>query len=80
MRLKYYAKIEYATIYDRLIQASINTENQLMVFYASSCQNFTYYDIITGAYIVFDQGGPIDHCTDVPVTVSQYSDESDYNI
>ena len=29
--LRYYAKIEYTPIYDLLIQASINSENQLTV-------------------------------------------------
>ena len=34
---------------------------------------------ITGAYIIFYQGGPIDHDTYVPVTVAQSSAESGYN-
>ena len=33
----------------------------------------------TGDYIVFYQGGPIDHCTNVPGTVVKYSAESEYN-
>ena len=33
----------------------------------------------TGAYIIFYQGGPIDHGTHVPGPVSQSSAESDYN-
>ena len=33
----------------------------------------------TGAYIIFYQGGPIDHGTHVPVPVAQYSEESEYN-
>ena len=33
----------------------------------------------TGAYIVFDQDGPIDHFTQVPGTVSQSGAESEYN-
>ena len=32
LELKYYAKIDYTFISDLLRQASINTENQLMVF------------------------------------------------
>ena len=34
---------------------------------------------ITGAYIIFYQGGPIDHVKHVPVTVAQSSAESEYN-
>ena len=33
----------------------------------------------TGAYIIFYQGGPIDHGTHVPVPVAQSSAESEYN-
>ena len=33
----------------------------------------------TGAYIIFYQGGPIDHGTHVPEPVAQSSAESDYN-
>ena len=31
----------------------------------------------TGAYIIFYQGGPIDHITHVPVPVAQSSAESE---
>ena len=34
---------------------------------------------ITGAYIIFYQGGPIDHGTHVPGPVAQSSVESEYN-
>ena len=33
----------------------------------------------TGSYIIFYQGGPIDHGTHVPGTVAQSSAESEYN-
>ena len=33
----------------------------------------------TGAYIVFNKGGPLDHCTNVTGTVAQYSAEIEYN-
>ena len=32
-----------------------------------------------GAYIIFYQGGPIDHVTHVPLPVAQSSVESEYN-
>ena len=35
--------------------------------------------ISTGAYIIFYQGGPIDHVTHVPRPVDQSSVESEYN-
>ena len=35
--------------------------------------------IITGAYIMFYQGGPIEHDTHVPGPVAQYIAESEYN-
>ena len=38
-----------------------------------------YNGIITGAYIVFYQGRPIDHCTHVPGPVDEYISESEYN-
>ena len=46
--------------------------------------DFTWTDctdtyIITGAYIIFDQGGPIEHSTHVPVPVYQSISESEYN-
>ena len=59
--LIYYAKIEYAPIYDLLIQNIINNENQLMVFYNSICKDFPDTARIPGAYIVFYPGGKIDH-------------------
>ena len=34
---------------------------------------------ITGAYIIFYQGGKIEHGTHVPVPVAQSSAESEYN-
>ena len=63
--LKYVTKIQDAPIYVLLIQASINTENQLIVFYDSKWKYCLDTDRSTGAYIVFYQGGPINHCTHV---------------
>ena len=57
----------------------MNTGKQLMVFLDSNWQEFPYTGIIIGAWIVFYQGGPIDHCTHVPGPVAQYSAESEYN-
>ena len=37
-------------------------------------------DSSTGAYIVFYQGGPIDHFIQVPGTVFKSSAESEYNV
>ena len=50
-----------------------------MDFYDSSWKYFPDTRISTGAYIIFYQGGPIDHGTHVPVPVAKSSAESDYN-
>ena len=51
-----------------------------MVLPDSRCQECPYTVISTGSYIVFYQGGPIDHWTHVPGPISQYSVESEYNV
>ena len=65
--------LNYALVTDLLIQASIITENHLMAFYDSSCQDCTDTGRRTEAYMIFYQGGPIDHGTHVPVPVSKSS-------
>ena len=50
-----------------------------MVLSDSNWQNCPYTGRSTGSYIVFCQGGLIDHFTHVPGPVSQYSAESEYN-
>ena len=77
--LRYYSKIDNTPLYELLRQASVKTHNQFMVLSNSSRKGFQYNGIITGAYIVFYQGRPIDHCTHVPGPVSQSSAESQYN-
>ena len=69
--LRYYTKIDDATISDLLAQASTNNENQLTVFSDSNEQDCTDNGRSTGAYILFYQVVPIDNFTHVPVTVSQ---------
>ena len=65
--------------YGLLRQANIKTDNQLIDFSDSSWHVFTYTDIRTGAYIIFYQGGPIEHGKHVPGPVYQSSAEIDYN-
>ena len=77
--LKYYADINDAPVTDLLRQSSINTENHLMGFYDSIWKYCPDTGISTGAYIIFYQGGPIDHGTYVPGPVAQSSAESEYN-
>ena len=77
MGLKYYAGMNDAPVTDLLRQASIKTENHLMDFYDSSWQAFTDTGRSKGAYIIFYQGGTIDHGTHVPVPVAQSSAESE---
>ena len=77
--LKYYADMNDAPVTDLLRKASIKTETYLMVFSDNSWQDLSDTGRSTGAYIIFYQGGPIDHCTHVPGPVSQSSAESEYN-
>ena len=63
---------------DLLIQANIKSEKQFMDLSDSSWQDFPDTGISIGEYIIFYQGGPIDHGTHVPGPVAQSSVES-YN-
>ena len=64
--LKYYADLNDAPVTDLLRQANINTKNHLMAFSDYSRQDFPDTGRSTGSYIIFYQGGPIDHVTHVP--------------
>ena len=77
--LKYYANIDNSYISDLFTQARIKTENQLIMFSDSIWQDWTYTGRCTGAYIMFYQVGPIDHCTHVPGLVSWSISEIEYN-
>ena len=77
--LNYYSDMNDAPLSDLLRQANIKTENQLMSFSYSSRQYCPETGTITGAHIIFYQGGTIDHCTHVPVPVDWSSAESEYN-
>ena len=68
-----------APLSNLLKQSGFETENQLMELYDYSWQDFTDTGISTGLYIIFYQGGPIDHSTPVQGPVSQSSAESEYN-
>ena len=59
--LNYYAELNYAHLSDQLGEASIKTENQLMDFSDYSWKYCLDTVISTGAYIIFYEGGPIDH-------------------
>ena len=52
-------------------QASIKTENQLIAFSGYSCQDCTDTGRSKGAYIIFYQGGQIEHGTHITVPVAQ---------
>ena len=75
----YYAKIEFTDLSDILIQSIIKNNNQLLVFFDYNWQDCSDTDSITGEYILFYQGGQIDHWTHVSGPVSQYRYESEYN-
>ena len=73
MVLTYYADMKDAPLSDLLRQDSIKTENKVMALSGSSWQYYPDTGRSTGEYIIFDQGGPIDHGTHVPGPVSQSS-------
>ena len=79
MGLKYYSYIKYSPLSDLFIQASIETDNQLMDFYDSSWQDFPDTGRSTGSYMIFYKGGTIDPNTNVPGPVYQSSAESGHN-
>ena len=79
MGLNNYADIIDAPLSDLSRQDIINTENQFMAFYDSSWQDCPETGRSTGAYIIFYQGGTIDHGTNVPGPFSQSKAESEYN-
>ena len=68
-----------APVTDLLRQANIKTKNHLMDFSDSSWKDCPDTGRSTGAYIIFYQGGPIDHGTHVPVPIAQSSAESECN-
>ena len=77
--MKYYADMNDAPVTDLLRQENLKTKNHLISFSDSSWQDFPDNGRSTGAYMIFYQGGTIDHVTHVPGPVAQSSAESEYN-
>ena len=75
--LKYHADIKDSLLSDLSRKTIIKSKNQLMDFSDSSWQYFPDTGRSTGAYIIFYQGGPIDHGPHVSVPVAQSSAESE---
>ena len=71
--LKYYDDINDVHLSDLSIQARIDTKNQLMDLSDSIWKDCPDTGRSTGAYIIFYQGGTIDHGTHVPGPVAQSS-------
>ena len=69
--LKYDADMNDAPLSDLLRQANIKNENKLMAFSDSSWKYCPYIVRSIGEYIIFYQGGPIDHGKHGPGPVSQ---------
>ena len=69
--LKYYADLNDAPVTDLLRQDRIETKDHLMAFSDYSWKDYPDTGRSTGAYIIFYQGGPIDHGTHVPGPVAQ---------
>ena len=72
--------MEDLPLYELLREASINSENQVMMLSDSIWQDYPDNRRITGSYTVFYQVRPIDDCTHVPGPVEQYSAESENNV
>ena len=66
-------------LYGLLRQDSIRTDKQLMAFSRYSCKYFLDTSRSTGSYIIFYQGGKIDHGTHAPGAVSKSSAEIYYS-
>ena len=75
--LKYYADLNDAPVTDLLSQANIKTKNHLMDFSGPSWQDFPETGKSIGAYVIFYQGGPIDHVKHVPGPVIQSNAKSE---
>ena len=63
--------MEDAHLSDLLIQYNIKTQNYVMVFSDYSWKDFLDTGRSTGAYIIFYQGGTIEHGTHDPGPVAQ---------
>ena len=79
LALKYHTDMKDSPLYDLSRQANIDTNNQLMALSDYSWQDCLENVRSTGEYMIFYQGGTIEHCTHVPVSVDQSSSESQYN-
>ena len=69
--LKYYANINDAPVSDLFRQASIKTENHLMASSDYIWKDWPNTGRSIEAWIIFYQGGTIEHETHVPVPVDQ---------
>ena len=71
--LRHYDDMKDAPLSDMLRQANFNIDNQLMILSESSWQDFPDTRRSTRVYIIFYQGGKIDHGTHILGPVSQLS-------
>ena len=71
--MKYSANMKDALLSYLLRQSNIKTEKQLMALADSSWKYFPYTVIITGAYMIFYQGGTFDQGTHIWGPVSKSS-------
>ena len=73
MGLNYYVDMNDSPVTDLLRQDHIKAEDHLVGFSDSSWQDCPDTGRSIGTYIIFYQGGTIDHGTHVPGQVSQSS-------
>ena len=69
--------MKYAHLSDLLRKDSINTQNQLVALSDYIWKDCLYAGRSTGSYMIFYQGGKIDHGTHVPEPVAKQSTESE---
>jgi hypothetical protein len=77
--LRYYAILEEAPIYKMLKINNITPSRSLFTFSDSSWDDDFDTSRSTGGYLIFYQGGVVDHSSNMPGPVAMSSAEAEYN-
>jgi hypothetical protein len=77
--LTFYSNIEDAPIYKMLKENKITPSRKLFTFTDSSWDDDFDTSRSTGGYIIFYQGGVVDHSSNMPIPVAMSSAEAEYN-
>ena len=76
--LTFYSNIEDAPIYKMLRENKITPSRKLFTFTDSSWDDDFNTSRSTGGYIIFYQGGVVDHSSNMPIPVAMSSAEAEY--